>query len=337
MRASALPFPLDERRLPARVVAGIDEAGLGPLLGPLTIGYSAFRVPDPDIDLWRALDVDAAPAPRDGTDRMLVADSKIVFARTPRGEARLETVALAFLALRASSRRPPASARELLAGAPLDPEPWAVHLAPSLPLRVDLAELDRRIAALAAAAARNGVEPCSAGVRVLPVGELNASFARTDNKSRSHWDFSAAILRDLWRRYAAEGLDLLVDRHGGRMRYEALLRETFPEARIERISEERPRSEYAVIERNRDATPRWMRIAFAERAEGASMAVALASCLAKYTREVCMHAFNEYFRKLDPSLRPTAGYVSDGRRWLTDAARAIGRSGVAHSDLVRAR
>ena len=29
------------------VIAGIDEAGLGPLVGPLTIGYAALRLPSP--------------------------------------------------------------------------------------------------------------------------------------------------------------------------------------------------------------------------------------------------------------------------------------------------
>src|SRR5206468_3635746 len=42
-----LPFKGEAELAPARIVAGIDEAGLGPLLGPLAIGFSAFRVPDP--------------------------------------------------------------------------------------------------------------------------------------------------------------------------------------------------------------------------------------------------------------------------------------------------
>jgi len=96
-----LPFPAEDDLPPARIVAGIDEAGLGPLLGPLTIGFSAFHVPAPDLDLWRELDGAIASAPSSENARLLVADSKVVFSRTPRGEARLESVALSFLALRA--------------------------------------------------------------------------------------------------------------------------------------------------------------------------------------------------------------------------------------------
>jgi hypothetical protein len=268
MRASAgrrspsvgiLPFPSDEELPHARVVAGIDEAGLGPLLGPLTIGFSAFRVPAPHLDLWSELEGAIARAPSGGDARLLVADSKVVFARTPRGEARLESVALAFLALRASSQRSPASSAEFFARIPadlrsaiaLDSEPWSGSLADCLPLRADPAGIEGHAATLSAALCAKEIRLCSAGVRVLPVAELNASFRRTENKSRTHWDLSAAILRHLWTEHAREGLDLLVDRHGGRMRYEALLRETFPEARVVVRSEERARSEYSVVGRGR--------------------------------------------------------------------------------------
>ncbi len=346
----ALPFPREEELPPAHVVAGVDEAGLGPLLGPLTIGFSAFRVPAPDLDLWRALDTVVSRDPgQDGQlqgARLVVADSKVVFARNPRGEARLEASALAFLALRAHSRRPPVSAREMLARTPaelrgevaLETEPWFPFLPRRLPLYADEGGLDRTVAVLDGELRRIEVEVCAAGARVLPVVELNSSFARTSNKSRTHWDLSATVLRHLWSEHAREGLDLLVDRHGGRMRYAALLSETFPEARVATLCEQRARSEYAVVERSGGAgAPRRMRVAFAERAESASFAVALASCLAKYARETCMRAFNTYFGSLQPGLRPTAGYVSDGRRWLAEAGPAIERSGLQMQDLVRER
>ena len=40
---------------PGRVVAGVDEAGLGPLVGPLTIGFSAFRLPRAGNCPWQLL------------------------------------------------------------------------------------------------------------------------------------------------------------------------------------------------------------------------------------------------------------------------------------------
>ena len=121
------------------------------------------------------------------------------------------------------------------------------------------------------------------------------------------------------------------------MRYGPLLRETFPEARIAVLREDRPRSDYLLVARASDGAPLRMRVAFAERAERASLPVALASCLAKYTRELCMTAFNAYFGALQPGLRPTAGYFTDGRRWLADARAALESAGVEGRDLVRDR
>lgn len=80
-----------------------------------------------------------------------------------------------------------------------------------------------------------------------------------------------------------------------------------------------------------------MRVTFAEKADALSFAVALASCCAKYARELCMAGFNAHFAHLQPDLQPTAGYVTDARRWLVEAAPALGRAGLSTEALVRTR
>jgi hypothetical protein len=361
-RTSPTLFPVEAVRIfrssgpPSRVVAGVDEAGLGPLLGPLAIGYSVFRPPAPGLSLASVLENVIASAParierksgkkKDATvdPRLLVADSKIVFERNPKGEARLETVALAFLALAAPSRCAPESGHAFLSAIPADLrssvdatiEPWCAHLPGRLPMRAEPAEIARHVVAIAAEMSTRAIAILDAGVRWVTPGDLNASFERTENKSRSHWELSAPILKRIYRDHGREGVDVLVDRHGGRMRYGALLEETFPGAHVARLFEERTVSEYSVASVEGGEKMR-MRIAFAERAEGASLAVALASCLAKYARELSMRAFNDYFGSLQPGLKPTAGYFSDGWRWLEEAQPAIERSGLHRSRLVRAR
>lgn len=80
-----------------------------------------------------------------------------------------------------------------------------------------------------------------------------------------------------------------------------------------------------------------MRVVFAERCEERSFSVALASCLAKYGRELGMMAFNRYFGGLQPGLKPTAGYTTDGRRWLKEAKPALSLAGVPQGVLIRDR
>jgi len=338
--AGATLFPIAHESDPdfaPRILAGLDEAGFGPLLGPLTIGCIALRSADGIVDPWERLARVVARAHERDPLRIQVGDSKAVFERNERGRARLERTVLSFHAVLhgvpddahafLGATRPP-----LACAAEMAREFWHGSMAKRLSaadeppiesLRRDLAE--------ALSEARLELALCS--VRAVPTATLNASFALTGSKGATHWEQCAPFLAHLWQDFGREGVEFVVDRHGGRMRYAALLRATFPEAEVAVGSEIAACSVYTL----RGAGGRRMRVTFAEKADTRSFAVALASCCAKYARELCMDAFNAHFARLQPDLEPTAGYVTDARRWLADAGPALERAGFGAEALVRTR
>ena len=64
-------------------------------------------------------------------------------------------------------------------------------------------------------------------------------------------------------------------------------------------------------------------VQFQPESEAKHMPVALASMLAKLTREMMMARFNAYWCGRMPELKPTAGYRNDGWRWLQDVKDVI--------------
>ncbi|MEM1450127.1 MAG: hypothetical protein AAF957_12825 [Planctomycetota bacterium] len=318
-----------------RVWAGLDEAGYGPLLGPLTIGVSAFRGAPP-VD-WSRLADAVTDEPSGDRDRLVVADSKRVYTRNPRGARRLETTALTFLA---AAGRPARTPDDLLASAPPalrpspDPatHPWYAALAERLPVHADAEDLAARASALTEALARVDVEVATAGVAVVPSGSLNASFAATNNKGATLWSYHSTALLHLFEEFGHEGLDVVCDRLGGRARYGRGLSALIPFSTVRVEAESRLESRYLVT-----ANDRRMRVRFVQKGDTSSLPTALASCLAKYARELVMDAFNAHFARLCPDVRPTAGYVTDARRWLQDVEAARPEALRGLDSLVRTR
>jgi ribonuclease HII len=322
------------------VVCGIDEAGLGPLLGPLAIGYAALALPEAGADPWRLL-AGLVGKTQGKRNKLVVADSKKVFARNEQGRRRLEATALAFLALLDPRGVPPREPRELLFGRALAParamvarHPWYARLPASLPLEHEAASIELLADLLKKRMAARGVRLLDAGVRVVPEGELNASYDETSNKALSVWQKTLEALSLCWRNHGAERPLIVIDRQGGRMRYGPLLAQGLQDAEVELVFERGDRSEYRLAERG---GARAAHVVIVERAEDQAFPVALASCLAKYARELAMGAFNAYFVELQPGLRPTAGYRNDGWRWLREAQPALERAALPRQLLVRER
>lgn len=322
-----------------RIVAGIDEAGLGPLLGPLTFGLTVFELRDGNDDLWEALDSAVTREPRQDRERLVVADSKKVYTRNPRGKARLESTVLAFLAQRAGGA--PRGGLDLIRDTPralaplgveLERHPWYAALPAALPQWADEGLLRLHAGRLTRAFESAGVRLLHAAPRVVPAGELNRSYARTHNKSKTVWNVLAALLRHVWDEHGTARPLVRVDRQGGRAHYAAPLLATFPEADIECLEESEGRSAYRLWTQDRA-----LEVSFVERAEDGSLPVALASCIAKYARETVMGSFNRWFEALQPGLAPTAGYTTDGRRWLDEAGPALARAGLPRDVLIRER
>jgi hypothetical protein len=302
-------------------------------------------LPRGGINIWEELSALVARGARQDTDHIVVADSKKVYSRNPRGRRRLETTVLGFLAQRSSG--PPRAGADLLrcAAQELRPRaaeiarhPWYAELPRALPIWTDAERLELRAEALRRELERSDIRLLDAGVRLIPAGELNRSFGRTNNKSATVWTRVCSILRHLWREYAHQGPHVIVDRQGGRFRYARSLEAAFPGTRV-RVGYESPdHSEYLVegLAGSADAC-RSMRLTFAEKAEDRAFSVALASCIAKYTRELAMVAFNSYFLALQPGLAPTAGYTTDGRRWVREAEATLRAQRIDPELLIRQR
>ena len=318
------------------IVAGIDEAGYGPLLGPLVVAAAAFRVPEEKATccLWEFLQIGRATDRRKTRAGVKVADSKALHAGA-HGLRVLEENTLPFLRALIG---PVNGFPGLLQDIGNDGKygilryPWYRNRELPLPHKANPQRVADRTAQLTRALDAAAGAFCGARVELLTAGEFNSDLAETKNKSATLWKRVGALIRYLWDEFGAEGVRLVVDKQGGRDKYALFLRALFPDADITAGTESALVSSYW-IEDHEHA----MSIIFQPRADRTNLPTALASMFAKYTRELCMALFNEYWRARVPELKPTAGYVTDARRFLKDIAAAAKKEGTPLHTMIRAK
>lgn len=318
------------------VLVGIDEAGFGPVLGPLAVCATAFRLPDARVEdcLWQRLRSSCSASPRDAARKVIVCDSKKLH-QPGRGFAALERTALVTLA---ATGHAPATMRGFLTlvapslSATLDEYPWYRDADPALPADRDTGDVVTRANGLRRDLRENRVTPVGVFGEVLLEGQYNDLVSRTRNKAVA---LLGLVLRLICRIAASteeRTARIHVDRLGGRSRYRAALMTSLPSHELTIIEETDHRSAYRLW--NGSGT---IEIAFVTKGDRDHFPIALASIFGKYIRELLMRCFNEYWSRADAGLRPTAGYYTDAQRWLREAAPLIDRLNIDRSQLVRDR
>jgi ribonuclease HII len=297
------------------ILAGIDEAGYGPRLGPLVVTANAFRSQSAEPPrLWpQCLFLD-------GEGAVKVGDSKALYAGG-RGFVVLERAVLSFAALAGG---PPATVGEFLRRWSAEgaeetlSRPWYDTARMPLPAECAAGEIAAGAAFVTDCLAREGLEYAGTWQAVVDEVRYNEICERVCNKAVLLFGRNSILMRILWERFGLEGVYLTVDRHGGRKFYAGLLDVAFPEVEINVLGEAEDLSVYRLSGRD----GRRLDVRFMVRAEAADSAAALSSMWAKYTREILMRAFNAYWLARADGLARTAGYWVDAERFLADLLAA---------------
>jgi ribonuclease HII len=316
------------------VYAGIDEAGYGPMFGPLCVASTAFILEncnpeDGAPDMWKMLHHIICKKRKEAKHKIAINDSKQL-------KSNAKTKALThlergiFVFMDAMGLAFPDEDGQFFDAMQCKRTnmPW-YESSTSLPvgndkniLKIDSARLKRVLIEKQITCVHM---ECSS----VDVGVYNE---RTKHATKSALNFSIAMhhVNRILKKFPTEHPRIMIDRHGGRTRYRDDLLLFWPESKVQVLIEDASMSRYRLDIGGKHAT-----VTFASKTDEEHLPAALASMIAKYTRELYMLRFNRYFGGQIQELKPTAGYVQDGRRFLQEIEPIMAKNGLKHELLVR--
>jgi ribonuclease HII len=321
------------------IYAGIDEAGYGPMFGPLVVARSVFRVePHEPADrlpsLWALMKSVVCKQPSDKKRRIAVNDSKVLYSPSF-GIGHLERGVLGPLY---ASGIQPRRLDDLLEQIGLDEQsrpfrqPWYVDSTggPSLPVCVPRSQLSHDQARFARGSSHAGISMIDAGAAVVFEDRFNRIVRSLGSKAACSWIFVGEHLQTLWGRLGQFHPRVVIDRQGGRRNYGELLASLFPRAHVRVLDETSLFSRYNIV-----AVDRSMSVAVRINSERYHFPVAYASMTAKYIRELLMMRFQRFWQVHAPKVKATYGYFGDGKRFLAEIEPVIEALRIDRTELIR--
>ncbi len=317
------------------VLVGIDEAGYGPILGPLVISSSTFFLPHNLLkaDLWQILRNSVGNRRKRLAGRMLITDSKKAYSRAM-GIRHLERTVLACLKCLGKEPGTMVELIELLCPGcmeRLSAYPWYGDAGNHF-LSADAADRAIVSSVLSDDMASNGIELLDMKSYCLDVGYYNKMVASVKNKANVLFSATSRLIKSALDKFGGDDLQIIVDRQGGRIHYRKHLQRMFGDMELKILRESPSDSSYEMR-----AGSKSMRLHFVVGADERFLPVSLASMVSKYLRELLVHNMNRYFAGFHSDLRPTAGYWKDGLRFVEDLKTNIPDLSVDMERLVRCR
>jgi hypothetical protein len=212
------------------IVVGIDEAGFGPILGPLVVSSSVFSVPEHliAVDFWQVLRNSVGKHKKALAGRLLVTDSKKAYNRRA-GTKQLKRTVLAFLKCLGQN---PVTLNELLTFLcpvfleRLGTYPWYKN---STAYKITSDEADVSIASgvLRDDMAANNIELLALNSCSLDVAHYNKIMTAVKNKSSVLFTATADLIQNAFDAFGDRQLQILIDRQGGRVHYRKILQRMF--------------------------------------------------------------------------------------------------------------
>jgi ribonuclease HII len=317
------------------ILVGIDEAGYGPILGPMVVSSSTFSLPHNLLasDLWQILKKSIGYGRKGLAGRLLITDSKKAYSKSIGIKHLQRTVLTALKCL----GKEPATLMELLdllspsCLERLSGYPWYENIE-GHSLSIDTADKKIASAVLADDLGSNGIELLDLKSCCLDVAYYNKMVAAVKNKANVLFSATCSLIKSAYDNFGSDDLQIVVDRQGGRVHYRKNLQRMFGDMELKILKESPATSSYELR-----AGGRTMRVHFVVGADKRFLPVSLASMVSKYLRELLVSNLNRYFTGFSADLKPTAGYWKDGLRFIEDIKTNLPDVRFDSDQLIRSR